>query len=84
MPLLLLFCICCSYVKACLGGPTPAEYDALVAERESLKKELEDARQQIAELQAKVSSEHATSMFLQAHIRGVGQHAKRTIWHSMP
>lgn len=41
-----------------MGGPTPAEYDALIAERESLKKELEDARQQIAELQAKVSSDH--------------------------
>lgn len=49
MPLL-----ACSYVKACLGGPTPAEYDALLAERESLKRELEDARQQIADLQAKV------------------------------
>ncbi|WIA08318.1 hypothetical protein OEZ86_010926 [Tetradesmus obliquus] len=45
------------YVKACLGGPTPAEYDALIAERESLKKELEDARQQIAELQAKVQAQ---------------------------
>ncbi|KAF6263168.1 hypothetical protein COO60DRAFT_511621 [Scenedesmus sp. NREL 46B-D3] len=44
------------YVKACLGGPTPADYDALIAERESLKKELEDARQQIAELQAKVQT----------------------------
>jgi hypothetical protein len=61
--------MCCSYVKACLGGPTPAEYDALIAERESLKKELEDARQQIAELQAKASNNSqqatASSVFLQ-------------------
>jgi len=41
-------------VKACLGGPTPAEFDALLAERELLKKELDDARAQIAELQVKV------------------------------
>jgi hypothetical protein len=44
----------CSYIKACLGGPTPAEYETLAAERESLKRELEEARKTIADLQAKV------------------------------
>lgn len=43
-----------SYVKVCLGGPTPADYEALLAERELLKKELSDARQQLEELRLKV------------------------------
>jgi len=41
-------------MKTCLGGPTPAEHEALLAERELLKRELSDARQQIEELQLKV------------------------------
>ena len=45
---------CHSYIKTCLGGPTPAEYEALLAERELLKKELSDARQRIEELQQQV------------------------------
>lgn len=44
-------CAVRSYIKTCLGGPTPAEYEALLAERELLKKELSAARQQIEELQ---------------------------------
>lgn len=44
-----------SYVKVCLGGPTPADFEALLAERELLKKELSDARQQLEELRLKVS-----------------------------
>lgn len=43
----------CSYMKVCLGGPTPAEHEALVAERDLLKKELSDARQQIEELKVR-------------------------------
>jgi hypothetical protein len=42
------------YVKACLGGPTTAEHEALLAERELLRRELADAQQQIAALQAQV------------------------------
>lgn len=45
----------CSYIKACLGGPTPAEYEAVVAERDALRAELEDARREAADLAAKVS-----------------------------
>lgn len=41
-------------MKVCLGGPTPADYEALLAEREMLKRELSDARQQIEELQQRV------------------------------
>lgn len=44
----------CSYVKGCLGGPTPDEYKALATEREALRRELEEAQQTIAQLQAKV------------------------------
>lgn len=47
-----------SYMKQCMGGPTPAEYEALLAERELLKKELSDARMQIEELQLKVCHQH--------------------------
>lgn len=44
----------CSYMKVCLGGPTPADYEALLAEREMLKRELSDARQQLEELRQQV------------------------------
>lgn len=44
------------YIKACLGGPTPDEYEALLAEREALQRELADARQQLADLEARVSA----------------------------
>ncbi len=37
-----------SYIKGCLGGPTPAEFEALQAERDTLKRELEEARAQLA------------------------------------
>lgn len=43
-----------SYIKQCLGSPTPAEYEAVVAERDGLQKQLEEANQLIAELQSRV------------------------------
>lgn len=43
-------------MKVCLGGPTPAEQEALVAERDLLKKELADARQQIEDLKVHMHS----------------------------
>ena len=43
-----------SYIKTCLGGPTPAEHEAVLAENEALKAELADARAEVAALQAKV------------------------------
>jgi hypothetical protein len=41
------------YVQHVLGGATTGEKEGLLAENEALKRELADARQQIAELQAK-------------------------------
>ncbi len=42
------------YIKASLGGPTPAEYEAVVAERDGLKRQLQEAQAKIAELEVKV------------------------------
>lgn len=41
-------------MKTCLGAPTPAEHEAVVSERDGLRKQLEEAHQKIAELEAKV------------------------------
>ena len=50
-----LYCFCChSYIKGLLGGPTPAEHEALKQEKEDLKQQLATARQQLEESQAKV------------------------------
>ena len=46
-----------SYVKAMLGGPTPAEYETLKAERDALASELLAAKQAISELQTKVTEQ---------------------------
>ena len=43
-----------SYIKGLLGGPTPAEYDALKQEKEDLKQQLESTKKQLEDLQAKV------------------------------
>ncbi len=43
-----------SYIKGLLGGPTPAEYDALKQEKEDLKQQLEATKKQLEDLQAKV------------------------------
>mmetsp|Transcript_22640 Transcript_22640/g.38584 ORF Transcript_22640/g.38584 Transcript_22640/m.38584 type:complete len:89 (-) Transcript_22640:652-918(-) len=45
------------YIKGALGAPTPAEFEALVAERDGLKRQLADAQARIAELDAKVSAQ---------------------------
>ncbi|KAI8464245.1 MAG: hypothetical protein J3K34DRAFT_474477 [Monoraphidium minutum] len=44
------------YIKAVLGGPTPAEHDALRAEREALRAELEEARRTVADLKARLNA----------------------------
>jgi hypothetical protein len=44
----------CSYIKTVLGAPTPAEYDAVLAERDALKKQLEDTQQRVGELEGQV------------------------------
>lgn len=43
-----------SYIKGLLGGPTPAEYDALKQEKEDLRQQLESTKKQLEDLQAKV------------------------------
>mmetsp|Transcript_21324 Transcript_21324/g.46594 ORF Transcript_21324/g.46594 Transcript_21324/m.46594 type:complete len:91 (+) Transcript_21324:86-358(+) len=42
------------YIKSVLGAPTPADFEAISAERDGLKKQLEEAQQRIAELESKV------------------------------
>ncbi|KAG2454546.1 hypothetical protein HYH02_000391 [Chlamydomonas schloesseri] len=49
------------YIKQCLGSPTPAEYEAVVAERDGLQKQLEEANQLIAELQSRVQALEAAA-----------------------
>lgn len=44
----------CSYIKQCLGSPTPGDYEAVVAERDGLQRQLEEANQMVAELQSRV------------------------------
>lgn len=43
-----------SYIKGLLGGPTPAEYEALKQEKDDLKQQLGTVKQQLEDLQAKV------------------------------
>lgn len=43
-----------SYVKTCLGSPTPAEYEAVVAERDELKIEVQELKAKVEELTAEV------------------------------
>jgi hypothetical protein len=54
-------------MKVCLGGPTPAEHEALVAQRDLLKKELEEARQQIKDLKVH-SVLHQSTSAQQMHV----------------
>lgn len=53
-PCVRALCAARSYIKAALGSPTPADYESVVAEKEGLQKQLEEANAQIAELQARV------------------------------
>ena len=46
--------MCCSYIKGLLGGPTPAEHEALTQERDDLKQQLSTMKQQLEDLQGKV------------------------------
>ena len=43
-----------SFIKTNLGSPTPAEYDAVVAEKEELQKKVEELNAQVEELTKKV------------------------------
>ena len=42
------------YLKNSLGGPTKAEFDNLLAEKESIQTQLDDAKATIEKLQAEV------------------------------
>lgn len=46
--------VSCRYIKTALGAPTPVQFEEVVAERDGLKKQLEEAQQRIADLEAKV------------------------------
>ena len=48
------------FLKANLGGPTPAEYEALEEEKNTLAAELEATKKELAETQATVSYTHLT------------------------
>jgi hypothetical protein len=40
------------YIKSTLGGPTPAEFEAVVAQRDSLQVQVEKLNAELAELRA--------------------------------
>lgn len=44
------------FMKTVLGGPTPKEYDEVLAERDDLRSQLEEAKQTITELEARVAT----------------------------
>uniref|UniRef100_A0A7S0WTD6 c-Myc-binding protein n=1 Tax=Chlamydomonas leiostraca TaxID=1034604 RepID=A0A7S0WTD6_9CHLO len=45
------------YIKTALGAPTPQEFEAVVAERDGLKKQVADLQQRMAELEAKLAGQ---------------------------
>ena len=47
------------FLKANLGGPTPAEYEALEEEKNTLAAELEATKKELAETQAKLEAAEA-------------------------
>ncbi len=44
------------FLKANLGGPTPAEFEALTEEKNALAAELEACKKELAEAQAKLEA----------------------------
>lgn len=44
------------FLKANLGGPTPAEFEALTEEKNALAAELEACKKELAEAQAKIEA----------------------------
>ncbi len=44
------------FLKANLGGPTPAEFEALTEEKNALASELETCKKELAEAQAKLEA----------------------------
>ena len=44
------------FLKANLGGPTPAEFEALTEEKNALAAELETCKKELAEAQAKLEA----------------------------
>lgn len=41
-----------SYIKTSLGGPTPSEYESVVAERDNLQKRVAQLEEELAALKA--------------------------------
>lgn len=50
-----------SFLKSNLGGPTPAEFDALTEEKNTLAAELEKVKGELAAAQAKIEELSAAS-----------------------
>lgn len=53
----------CSYIKALLGGPTPAEYDTLKQETDDLRQQLESAKKEIEDLKASLVTVQCRSCY---------------------
>lgn len=49
------------FLKANLGGPTPAEFEALAEEKNALAAELEKCKKELAEAQAKLEAAEGAS-----------------------
>ncbi|KAJ9519616.1 hypothetical protein QJQ45_013370 [Haematococcus lacustris] len=63
------------YIKTALGSPTPAEHAAVIAERDSLKKQLAEAQKRIEELESQSqlqgSSQHHPALPALMHLPGL-------------
>ena len=57
-----------SFIKSQLGGPSPSDYDALIAERDTLRQQVEEQQQRIAELEAKVWNRAEPSVLANAPV----------------
>ena len=54
LPIFLLMLPRCSFLKANLGAPTPAEFNALMEEKNAIAAELEKCKADLAEATAKI------------------------------
>lgn len=50
------------YIKSSLGAPTPEQYDSILAEKEKLSSDLTDAKKEIEEMKAKIADLEAAAV----------------------